>query len=76
MTIQQEANILINGMSEDNVRLIVELIKKMTLVSVSVPVSSDHPQKRQLGIANGRYIIPDNIDQCNNEIAEMFGVAQ
>ena len=76
MTIQQEANILINGMSEDNVRLIVELIKKMTPVSVSVPVSSDHPQKRQLAIANGRYIIPDNIDQCNNEIAEMFGVAQ
>ena len=76
MTIQQEANILINGMSEDNVRLIVELIKKMTPVSVSVPVSSDQPQKRQLGIANGRYIIPDNIDQCNNEIAEMFGVAQ
>lgn len=32
--------------------------------------------KRTLGIANGRYIIPDDIDGCNDEIAEMFGVKE
>lgn len=32
--------------------------------------------KRRLGIADGKYIIPDNIDACNDEIAKMFGVAE
>ena len=35
---------------------------------------SDVQKKRKLGIANGKYRIPDNIDECNDEIAEMFGV--
>lgn len=30
--------------------------------------------KRTLGIANGQYAIPDDIDGSNNEISEMFGV--
>ena len=30
-------------------------------------------EKRTLGIANGKYSIPDDIDECNDEIAEMFG---
>lgn len=29
--------------------------------------------KRTLGIANGRYTIPDDIDESNGEISEMFG---
>lgn len=32
--------------------------------------------KRTLGIANGKYVIPDDIDGCNDEIAEMFGVEE
>ena len=31
-------------------------------------------RKRQLGIADGEYRIPDDIDWCNDEIAVMFGV--
>ncbi len=30
--------------------------------------------KRTLGIANGKYTIPDDIDGSNDEISEMFGV--
>ena len=30
--------------------------------------------KRILGIANGQYAIPDDIDGSNDEISEMFGV--
>lgn len=30
--------------------------------------------KRKLGIADGQYVIPDDIDGSNDEIAEMFGV--
>lgn len=33
-------------------------------------------KKRTLGIANGKYSIPDDIDECNDEIAEMFGVKE
>ena len=33
-------------------------------------------EKRTLGIANGKYSIPDDIDECNDEIAEMFGVKE
>lgn len=29
--------------------------------------------KRRLGIANGKYVIPDDIDECNDEVAKMFG---
>lgn len=31
-------------------------------------------EKRTLGSANGKYSIPDDIDECNSEIAEKFGV--
>lgn len=31
-------------------------------------------RKRTLGIANGKYKIPDDIDESNDEIAEIFGV--
>lgn len=31
-------------------------------------------EKRKLGLANGKYVIPDDIDGCNDEISEMFGV--
>lgn len=33
-------------------------------------------KKRILGIANGKYVIPDNIDGCNDEIAKMFGLEE
>lgn len=33
-------------------------------------------EKRTLGIANGKYSIPDDIDECNGEIAKMFGVGE
>ena len=30
--------------------------------------------KRRLVIANGKYIIPENIDLLNDEVAKLFGV--
>lgn len=36
--------------------------------------ASGHEDKRILGIANGQYTIPDDIDGGNDEILEMFGV--
>jgi len=40
---------------------------------VFIPSDSTNP-KREIGIANGKYNIPDNIDSDNDKIAEMFGV--
>ena len=37
---------------------------------------SSNNSKRRLGIANGKYKIPDDIDESNDEIAELFGVKQ
>lgn len=31
-------------------------------------------KKRHFGMAKGEFEIPDDIDFCNDEIAEMFGV--
>ncbi len=30
--------------------------------------------KKTLGIADGQHAIPDDIDECNGVIAELFGV--
>ena len=70
MTIQQEASTLISELPDDSVRILIELIRKLN------PAKGDMPKKgkRTLGIARGKYDIPDDIDACNDEIAEMFGV--
>ena len=31
-------------------------------------------QHQRIGVANGKMVVPDNIDECNDEIAKMFGV--
>ena len=36
--------------------------------------SSEH--KRTLGIANGKYMIPDDIDKSNHEISQLFGLEE
>ncbi len=36
--------------------------------------NKDIKGKRKLGIADGKYAIPENIDILNNEIAKLFGV--
>ena len=31
---------------------------------------------KRIGIAKGKFVVPDDIDECNDEIARMFGVAE
>ena len=38
-----------------------------------MPISNENEHKR-IGIAKGEFIVPDDIDECNDEIAKMFGV--
>lgn len=37
-------------------------------------VPFEEKPKRQFALLKGKYVIPDDIDDCNEEIARMFGV--
>lgn len=53
----------------------VRIFAKQSIEENAMPFTmhlSSSPQKRTLGIAKGKYVIPDNIDECNDEILEMF----
>ena len=82
MTVQQEAIRMINSMPDDTVGILVEFLKRM----MNNESHSDDRRvagemriqrtKRKLGIADGMYKIPESIDACNDEIAQMFGVSE
>ena len=82
MTVQQEAIRMINSLPDDTVGILVEFLKRMTDNESHFKdrrVVGDlriQPSRRKLGIADGMYSIPDNIDTCNDEIARMFGVSE
>ena len=55
----------------------VRIFARQSVEEQGMPFSmhlSTNGRKRTLGIANGKYKIPDDIDASNDEIAEMFGV--
>ena len=53
--------------------------KQVIVTKHGVPIAklTDYyapPHKRRIGVADGKFIIPDDWDEKNNEIAELFGV--
>lgn len=56
------------GLSDDNLMFLSDMIDKFMR-----PVQEKTTSKR-IGIAEGKFIVPDDFDACNDEIAEMFGV--
>lgn len=40
---------------------------------VKMVIYNDTPVSKRIGIAKGKLKSPEDLDQCNNEIAEMFG---
>ena len=82
MTVQQEAIRMINSMPDDTVGILVEFLKRMMNNEshsddrrVAGEMRIQRP-RRKLGIADGMYKIPESIDACNDEIAQMFGVSE
>ena len=82
MTVQPEAIRMINSMPDDTVGILVDFLKQMMdneshsedrRIAVDMRIQSS---RRKLGIADGMYNIPDSIDACNDEIAQMFGVSE
>lgn len=56
------------GLSDENLIFLSEMIDKFMK-----PVRMETVSKR-IGAAEGRFVVPDDFDACNGEIAEMFGV--
>ncbi|MCX4327710.1 MAG: type II toxin-antitoxin system RelB/DinJ family antitoxin [Lachnospiraceae bacterium] len=55
----------------------VRIFAKQSIEEQAMPFKihlSSSGTKRILGIADGKYTIPDDIDGSNDEISEMFGV--
>ncbi len=56
------------GLSDDNLIFLSDMIDKFMR-----PLRIETPPKR-IGVAEGKFVVPDDFDACNDEIAEMFGV--
>lgn len=55
----------------------VRIFAKQSIAEGAMPFTmhlSSADTKRKLGLANGQYKIPDNIDESNEEILKMFEV--
>ena len=55
------------GLSDDNLMFLSDMIDKFMR-----PVQMETASKR-IGVAEGKFVVPDDFDTCNDEIAEMFG---
>lgn len=70
-TLQLQAYELMGQLSDNKLQLIVDIMKNFAPSAKSERVMT---MAKRIGIAKGKYTIPDDIDECNDEIAEMFGV--
>lgn len=55
------------GLSDDNLIFLSNMIDKYMR-----PVQSTI--SKRIGVAEGKFVVPDDFDDCNDEIAEIFGV--
>jgi hypothetical protein len=66
--LQEQAIELIGALPDDRVKIIIQVME-----GFMASVNKDNDDRR-IGIAEGEFIVPDDFDDCNSEIAEMFGV--
>lgn len=69
--IQEQAVEMISLLPDDRVEVIIEVMK-----GFMKPLEDrrNSPKNTRIGVAKGKFVVPDDIDDCNDEIAEMFGV--
>ncbi len=58
----------VSGLSDDNLLFLSDMIDRFMK-----PIQTETTSKR-IGIAKGKFAVPDDFDSCNDEIAKMFGV--
>ena len=79
-TLQMEFMETIEGLSDDTMRILLEVVKQVVLPldhKERAGNSSEYQSKpRRMGSLKGQRLIAEgyDIDECNDEIAKMFGV--
>ena len=80
-TLQNQITQSLEGLSDDSLRFILDMIQRFVVPSESRSVSINYDvttqeKKRRLGSMKGQKFIADghDIDECNDEIAGLFGV--
>ena len=80
-TLQNQITQSLEGLSDDSLRFILDMIQRFVLPSESRSVAyklwrCHTRQKRRLGSMKGQKFIADghDIDECNDEIARLFEV--
>ena len=72
MTMMQDQAIqMISLLPDDRVAVLIEVMK-----GFMKPIENLEKNVKdvRIGVAKGKFTVPDNIDECNEKIAEMFGV--
>ena len=80
-TLQREVIQSLNGLSDDNLKFILDMIQRFMKPSGAGEntlngAATDRKGIRRIGSLEGQDLIDADydIDECNDEIAEMFGV--
>lgn len=76
-TLQNQVVQSIEGLSDDSLEFILDMIQRFVKPAENqLMETTAQRKKRKLGILKGKKLIADgyDLDECNNEIAEMFGV--
>ncbi|EOS73447.1 hypothetical protein C817_05067 [Dorea sp. 5-2] len=79
-TLQNQITQSLEGLSDDSLRFILDMIQRFVMPAESKSMSIDYDvakqeKKRRLGSMKGQKFIADghDIDECNDEIARLFG---
>lgn len=76
-TLQNQVIQSIEGLSDDSLQFILDMIQRFVKPAESQSMKSTSQwKKRKSGILKGKKLIADgyDLDACNDEIAEIFGV--
>ena len=69
--VQEQAVEMIGLLPDDRVEIIIEVMKGFMK---PLETKKNQSKSSRIGVARGKFTVPDDIDDCNEEIAEMFGV--
>ena len=80
-TLQNQITQSLEGLSDDSLSFILEMIQRFVMPAESKIMAINHDiaiqkKKRRIGSMKGQKFIADghDIDECNDEIAGLFGV--
>ncbi|WP_283171178.1 hypothetical protein [Curtanaerobium respiraculi] len=63
---------LIDGLDKEDYETVVKFV---TFLSEKQKPAERADVSKRIGIAEGVFPAPDDLDECNDEIAELFGIA-